>query len=230
MNISRVMALAVATVMIPILTGCGNTLGVQPTPPVSVSRPSPTATATESTEEPSPQPTATETETVIVKETVTASPEPTEEPTDELPPKPQKPENFIRLSGTIILVNRDESGDGKTCGRILDVVVDTRGDDIRGIQFVHFHEDDGITIQWQYAQIGDRLKMKITRDNFKPVLLTRALLESGNRPFPGHYDLTKCDDAADPEADSDDVLGPFYDTWGIPDVPYNAETWLNLPD
>lgn len=223
MNISRVMALAVATVMIPILTGCGNTLGVQPTPPVSVSRPSPTATATESTEEPSPQPTATETETVIVKETVTASPEPTEEPTDELPPKPQKPENFIRLSGTIILVNRDESGDGKTCGRILDVVVDTRSDDVRDIKFVHFHEDDGITIQWQYAQIGDRLKMKITRDNFKPVLLTR-----GTEPFPPQEDLTACDDAADPEGeDSDDVLEPFYGEWGIW-LPYNAETWNNL--
>lgn len=204
------------------LTACGGkseALSQSPTP-------TPAATVTE-TAEPSPQPTVTVTESVEAELTDEPS---DDESTDEFPPKPQKPENFIRLSGTIILVNRGESADGKTCGRILDVVVDTRGDDIRGIQFVHFHEDDGITIQWQYAQIGDRLKMKITRDNFKPVLLTRALLESGNRPFPGQYDLTKCDDAADPEADSDDVLGPFYDTWGIPDVPYNAETWLNLPD
>lgn len=198
-----------------LLTACGGkseALSQSPTP-------TPAATVTE-TAEPSPQPTITVTETV--------EPEPTDEPsddesTDEFPPKPQKPENFIRLSGTIILVNRDESADGKTCGRILDVVVDTRGDDVRGIKFVHFHEDDGITIQWQYAQIGDQLEMKITRENFEPALLTR-----GTEPFPPQEDLTACDDAADPEGeDSDDVLEPFYGEWGIW-LPYNAETWKNL--
>lgn len=196
-------------------------------PPIEISTgtaPAPSATSATPTPEVSvsvsvsPGPTVYTTSPTPSDSTDAPSDEPSANETTE-PPEPQKPDDFVTLSGTILLVNRDESDDGKKCGRVLDVVVDTRGDDVRGIQFVQIHDDDGIGMQRKYLKIGYQLDLKITRKNFKPVLLER-----GEEPFLSQDDLTACDDAANPEDDSDDVLEPFYDTWGIGGLPFDGET------
>ncbi len=174
---------------------------------------------------PSPQPTAT----VTVTTTATPSSTPTEddssepssdEDTDE-PTKPEASEENIRLTGTIIYVNRA----GK-CGRVLDVVVDTSDDAVRGIQAVHFHEEDGITILPEYREIGDRLDIVIPPEDFKPLLL-----ESGKEPFPPASDLSGCDrPKKGQDAKGNFVLDPFYSEWIIRDLPYNGLTWHNRQD
>ena len=219
MRIRRTVALVVAGIFLATpLAACGDD------EPEAQSTASPTTSVSSSalTTAPTPGPT----ETVVsmspgpTKTVYTQSPEPTDEPSSEHtdepsdePTRPEIPEDNIRLSGTIIYVNRDENSKGK-CGRVLDVVVDTSADDVRGIQAVHFHEEDGITILPEYREIGDPLDIVIPPDDFKPLLL-----EDGKEPFPPNSDMTRCDRGGIPDE--------LYGQWIIRDLPYNGLTWRN---
>ncbi len=224
MRIRRTIALAVAgTFLASLLAACTvdtdgdgpNGQNPTPTPQVSVSvsvSPGPTVytSAPEPTDKATPSPTPTEDDST--------EPSPSED-TDE-PTKPKASDENIRLSGTIIYVNRA----GK-CGRVLDVVVDTSDDDVRGIQAVHFHEEDGITIVPEDREIGDQLDIVIPPENFKPLLL-----ESGKEPFPPASDMSGCDrPKKGQDAKGNFVLDPFYGEWIIRDLPYNGLTWHNRP-